>query len=140
MALYLKSKLLINNIFCLLCVTFLVNFFLLYIMWNLTLTLIENPQFWFLKSAKYKLRPNNNLLFNALFHYELVMNFSWSPKDSHNRYKLYIAWWNRTLKTINGHIPFSNRHIPFFSLKITSWQTLKKIANIGHHHLIFVSD
>ena len=24
------------------------------------------------------------------------MNFSWNPKDFHNRYELYIAWWNRT--------------------------------------------
>ena len=31
------------------------------------------------------------------FHYELVMNFSWNLKDSHNRYEVYIAWWNRTL-------------------------------------------
>ena len=25
------------------------------------------------------------------FHYELVMNFLWNPKDPHNRYELYIA-------------------------------------------------
>ena len=30
------------------------------------------------------------------FHYEFVINFSWNPKDSQNRYELYIAWWNRT--------------------------------------------
>ena len=30
------------------------------------------------------------------FHYELVMIFSWNPKDFHDRYELYIALWNRT--------------------------------------------
>ena len=30
------------------------------------------------------------------YHYELIMNFSWNPKDYHNRYELNIAWWNRT--------------------------------------------
>ena len=30
------------------------------------------------------------------FHYELDMDFLWNPKDSHNRYDLYIALWNRT--------------------------------------------
>ena len=31
------------------------------------------------------------------FHYEPVMNFLWNPKDSYNRYELYIALWNWTM-------------------------------------------
>ena len=47
------------------------------------------------------------------FHYELVMNFLWNPKDSHNRYELYIATWNRTPE-IPGHIRSANNGIGKF--------------------------
>ena len=30
------------------------------------------------------------------FHYGRDMNFSWNPKDAHNRYELFTACWNRT--------------------------------------------
>ena len=37
------------------------------------------------------------------FHYEIVMNFLWNPKDSHNNYELNIALWNRTLNSFALH-------------------------------------
>ena len=45
------------------------------------------------------------------------MYFSLSPKASHNRYELYIAWWNRTLDKhvyqilFNGRIKARNKQI-----------------------------
>ena len=62
-------------------------------------------------------------------HYELVMNFCWGPKDSHNRYELYKAWWNQTqpvLKTppppsveILTKLNFKKTTTPLFSYKIS---------------------
>ena len=49
----------------------------------------DNPQ-------KISIDQIITLLSTFSFHYLLVINFSWNPKDSHNRYELYIAWWNRT--------------------------------------------
>ena len=48
------------------------------------------------------------------FHYELVMNFSWNPKDSHTRYELYIAWWNWTLIDKTTFILFKERSLYTF--------------------------
>ena len=52
------------------------------------------------KSANFDLKNPQNISVDQItfsFYYELIMNFSCNPKDSHNRYELYIALWNRTL-------------------------------------------
>ena len=52
------------------------------------------------KSANFDFKNPQNISVDQItfsLHYELVMNFLWNPKDSHNRYELYIALWNRTL-------------------------------------------
>ena len=59
------------------------------------------------KSANFDFKDPQNIRVDQIitefstfsFHYKLVMNFSWNPKDSHNRYDFFIAWWNRTQKT-----------------------------------------
>ena len=51
------------------------------------------------KSLNFDFKNPQNISVDQIafsFHYELVMNFLWNPKDSHNRYELYIALWNRT--------------------------------------------
>ena len=94
MALYhKKSKSLTKNIFCLLCVKFLVELLFLYITVTLDFDIDR-------KSAKIDFKNAQNISVDQItcsFHYKHVMNFLWNPKDSHNRYELYIALWNRTL-------------------------------------------
>ena len=58
------------------------------------------------KSANFDFKNPQNISVDQItfsFHYELVMNFLWNPKDSHNRYELYIAWWNRTQGAANTY-------------------------------------
>ena len=51
------------------------------------------------KSANFDFKNLKNINVDQIkfsFYYELVMNSLWNPKDSHKRYELYIALWNRT--------------------------------------------
>ena len=87
-----------KNIFCLLCVKSLVKILFLYITVKLDFDIDR-------KSANFDFKNPQNISVDQIItelstfscHYELVMHFSWNPKDSHNRYELYLAWWNRTL-------------------------------------------
>ena len=44
------------------------------------------------KSANFDFKNPQNIKVDQIitysFHYELAMNFSWNPRDSHNRYEL----------------------------------------------------
>ena len=78
-----KSKLLTQNIFCLLRVKFLKTFLFLYIAVNFDFEIDS-------KSANFHFKNPQNISVDQIvtefstfsFHYELVMNFSWNPKDS----------------------------------------------------------
>ena len=55
------------------------------------------------KSANFDVKNPQNISVDQItfsFHCELVMKFLWNPKDSHNKYKLYIALWNRHLRAV----------------------------------------
>ena len=54
------------------------------------------------ESANFDFKNPQNISVDQIsfsVHYELVINFLWNPKDSHNRYELYIGLWNRTLNS-----------------------------------------
>ena len=73
----IQKKSLTKIIFCLLCVKFLYKC-IMYITVKLEFNIDR-------KSANFDFKFPH-----------FIMNFSWNPKDSHNRYELHIAWWNRT--------------------------------------------
>ena len=97
------------------------------LLWNLTLTLIENPQNISVDQIITEL--------STLFHYELVMNFSWNPKDFHNRNELYIAWWNRTQKEVNNPLCYL---VPLVNIcKIVSHP--QTASNVYTNYQVFAS-
>ena len=118
MALYHKKKVFDQKLFC---VKFLVKILFLYITVKLDFDIDR-------KFANFDFKNPQNISVDQIitelstfsFHYELVMNFSWNPKDSHNRYELYIAWWNRTPNTRRIQKPHRKQNFPITQKAVQS--------------------
>ena len=95
------------------------------------------------KSANFDIKNQQNIskyqiiteLSTFSFHYELFMKFSWNPKDSHNRYELYIAWWNQTLEWQFCATSMGGKKMcPFVDNNVFCDVNCKNVLKWAYHH------